>query len=66
MKQGTGKSSVSATKVEPKSRAVNPEAVSELGIHQYRTKSISLYEGRGLEAPMAGKCVHKGGSQGKY
>lgn len=67
MKQGQASSSkMASTKVEPKSKAVNPAYVSELGVHQVRTKSISLYEGRGLKAPMAGECTHKGGSQGKY
>jgi hypothetical protein len=67
MKQGRAThSNTASTKVEPKSRAVSVEAVSEIGIHQVREKSISLYEGRGLEAPMAGCTNHKSGSQGKH
>ena len=53
-------------KVEPKPMAVNPAAVSELGVHQVRTKQISMYEGRGYKAPMASPTTHKSGSQGKY
>jgi hypothetical protein len=65
MKQGTVKTTTDY-KTEPKSHAVNPAAVAEIGIHQIRYKSISLYEGRGLEAPMAGQTNHKCGSQGKH
>ncbi len=53
-------------KQEPKPRAVNPAAVSELGVHQVRTKQISMYEGRGYKAPMASPTTHKSGSQGKH
>lgn len=66
MKQGTGKSSISGRKVEPTAKAVSPKAVSELGIHQVRTKSEPLYQGRGYEAPMAGQTNHKRGSQGRH
>ncbi len=53
-------------KQEPKPRAVNPAAVSELGVHQVRTKQISMYEGRGYKAPMASASTHRSGSQGKH
>lgn len=67
MKQGSASSSKTAsTKVEPISRAVSPAAVSELGIHQVRTTSVPLYEGRGLSAPMVGTTIHHNGSQGKH
>ena len=67
MKQGQASTSkVGATKVEPVSHAVDPAAVAELGIHEVRTTSLPLYEGRGLQAPMVGSTTHKGGSQGKY
>jgi hypothetical protein len=52
-------------KQEPKPRAVNPAAVSELGVHQVRTKQISMYEGRGYKAPMGTSSTYKSGSQGK-
>lgn len=67
MKQGQAQTSrMGATKVEPRSQAVNPEAVSEIGQQVVRTHSIPMYEGRGLEAPMVGTTVHHCGSQGKH
>lgn len=66
MKQGTAKTIVSGTKVEPISHGVNVAAVAELGVHEVRTTSLPLYEGRGLKAPMVGETTHKSGSQGKY
>ena len=66
MKQGTGHSTDAARKVEPKAKAVNVAHVSEMGIQKVRTKSTTLYEGRGYEAPKAGKQSHPRGSQGKH
>lgn len=67
MKQGQATHSGSgSTKVEPKSMRINPAAVSEIGIHQVRTRSIQLYEGRGLEAPKVSSTIHHSGSQGKH
>lgn len=67
MKQGRATtSSVGSTKVEPTSHAVNPSYAAELGIDESRTRSISMYEGRGLKAPMVGETTHKSGSQGKH
>lgn len=66
MKQGTGNSRMGDMKVEPKSRAVNPGAVSDLGVHQIRTRSEPLYAGRGYKAPMVGASTSKSGSQGKH
>ena len=31
-----------------------------------RTQAVTMYEGRGLKAPMHSCATHKGGSQGKY
>ena len=70
-------SSSGATKVEPKSHAVSPAAVSQLGIKQGNHASDTgtghvnvnlppLYEGRGLQAPMVGTTCHPAGSQGKH
>lgn len=56
----------SAHKTEPVSRAVPPAYPVELGILESRVRKVPMYEGRGLEAPMAGECVHKSGSQGRY
>ena len=67
MKQGRATTSiVGSTKSEPTSRAVNPAAVAELGIDESRIKSMPLYEGRGLQAPMVSETSHKSGSQGKH
>ena len=66
MKQGTGKSTDSGRKTEPSSKAVSVAHVSEMGAHQVRAKSTALYEGRGYEAPKAGKQSHPRGSQGKH
>lgn len=67
MKQGQAQSSGTAsTKREPIAHAVSPAAVSEIGIHQVRSTSLPLYEGRGLEAPMQGTTIHHCGSQGKH
>ena len=67
MKQGQATSSHSgSTKVEPKSQAVNPGAAGNIGIQALHTHSQLLYEGRGLEAPMAGTEIHHYGSQGHH
>jgi len=66
MRQGTGNSTQSGQKREPIAHAVNPAAVSEIGVHQIRGTSLPLYEGRGLEAPMQGTTTHPTGSQGKH
>lgn len=66
MKQGQASSShVGSTKVEPQSRAVNVDAVAEIGLQQHGT-SVPLYAGRGLKAPMVGETSHPTGSQGKH
>jgi hypothetical protein len=53
--------------VQPKSKAVSLTHVSEMGIHQVRTKSTTLYEGRGYEAPKGmAKQSHPRGSQGQH
>ena len=67
MKQGQASTSVlGSTKVEPKAHAVNPGAVSEMGMQVIRHSQIPIYEGRGLEAPMAGCESHAAGSQGRH
>lgn len=53
-------------KQEPKPRVVNPAAVSEIGIHQVRCKSVSMYEGKGFKAPAIQSSTHRSGSQGKH
>ena len=67
MKQGQAQTSrVGSTKVEPKSSAINPAAVADIGIQQVRTRSIPFSTGPGLTAPMAGIDTHPSGSQGKH
>lgn len=66
MKQGMGKTTVSGTKVEPTSRAVNPEYASEIGKQSVHVREVPMYEGRGLQAPMVSSTYHKCGSQGKH
>jgi len=77
VKQGSATTSRGgSTKVEPMSRAVSPAAVDQmgnmLGNHATDQKggslhggTVPLYQGRGLEAPMVGTTIHKGGSQGR-
>lgn len=67
MKQGQATTSHSgSTKIEPRSHAVNVAAVAEEGIVELRANSLPLYQGRGLEAPMASSTIHHCGSQGKH
>jgi len=77
MKQGRAShSGMGSTKIEPRSHAVNPSGAGNLGIMRGNHasdgngdmpfKSIPLYEGRGLQAPMVGQTNHKAGSQGKH
>jgi len=67
MKQGQATHSGSgSTKIEPRSHAVSPEAVAEIGLQVVRHTTVPIYEGRGLEAPMAGTTIHHCGSQGKH
>jgi hypothetical protein len=67
MKQGTGNSSMRGGKTDPEPNAVSPAAVSEIGVHQVHNGSgPQMYQGRGLEAPMAGCTTHEHGSQGKH
>ena len=49
-----------STKTEPVSRAVDPGAVSRMGtIVAPGTKPEQMYEGRGLQAPMAWLSVYR-------
>lgn len=76
MKQGRATRDVSAgTKVEPKSRVIDPEFPGLLGVARgthstdqgdLPLKKVPMYEGRGLKAPMVSQKTHKGGSQGSY
>jgi hypothetical protein len=65
MKQGTGNNSMGATKIEPKSTAINPGAVANIGIQNVRTIPQPMHAGRGFSAPSASSTSHHTGSQGK-
>jgi len=65
MKQGPSTSKAGDQKREPISHAVSPCAAGDIGL-QYVGKSEPLYEGRGIEAPLAGTDYHPKGSQGKH
>lgn len=67
MKQGTAShSGMGATKVEPRSQAISPKLPAREGMQVIPTRPTAMYEGRGIEAPMAGKSIHHSGSQGKH
>ena len=65
MKQGTGKTSISAGKVEPQSKAKNPGKVGSIGLQQLRTRPYKNL-GEGYKAPIASATNHKRGTQGKH
>ena len=67
MRQGRASTDkVTGTKVEPNPHAVSPEAVEELGDALAYRKHTTVYQGRGLKAPMVGETQHHCGSQGKH
>ena len=78
MKQGSGRSTDSGRKIEPRGKSYTPGVVSQigqaLGNHATDTTRIlhgasaPMYEGRGnsIEAPKMGVTVHHGGSQRKH
>ena len=65
MKQGSGKSSDSGRKIEPRSKAKNPGKVGNIGIQTIRTRPYKNL-GDGYKAPMASPTNHKRGTQGKH
>lgn len=68
MKQGHTPTTMAGGKVEPKSRAVSVDKVSNIGAQIVRTQppTKELHKGRGFEAPKPVACsVHKSGSQRK-
>lgn len=67
MKQGRAQHSGDAgQKREPIPHAINPGAVSEIGIHHVRTAPEPMTLGRGYTAPKADTTIHHCGSQGKH
>lgn len=65
MKQGTGHSAPGSRKIEPRSKAINPGKVADIGLQQVRLRPHKDL-GRGYKAPMAGASNHRSGSQGKH
>ena len=76
MRQGSGTSTMSGRKTEPRAHAISPAGVSQIGSamgnHATDTgkilhgSSISIDKGRGFEAPKdSGRTIHHGGSQGR-
>lgn len=67
MKQGTGNKSKSAQKVEPRSTAINPGAVAQIGAHVGEARAVErMNQGRGYKAPSIGGSNYPSGSQGKH
>lgn len=67
MKQGRASSSGSYShKVEPKSQAINPAGVAQIGVAIDPKAQEPMHEGRGYHAPKAGHTIHHHGSQGKH
>lgn len=66
MKQGKASQSIVAgTKPTTIAKAVSPAGVSQIGLAQ-GVRPTSVYEGRGLEAPMKSTTTHVKGSQGRH
>lgn len=76
MKQGKAThDGMAGTKVEPRSKAVNPAYPAQLGTawgnHVTDGKTVDggqkpMISGPGLKAPMVSQTTHKGGSQGRH
>lgn len=67
MKQGPSTSRPGSQKREPISSAIDPGAVSQIGIHEVNTQPEPLVIGRGYSAPSpVSETSHHSGSQGKH
>ena len=76
MKQGSGKSSHSGGKVEPKSHGVNPAYTAQLGTmlgnhvtdegESVKGAFVKMHQGRGYSAPENHSDTHHCGSQGRH
>lgn len=66
MKQGTANNTKGAQKQEPNSQGINPHYAADIGLQHVYVRSEPMYEGRGIEAPVAGTTTHHCGSQGKH
>lgn len=65
MKQGTGHSTMSGGKTQPRSHGITPAAAAAPGILQTRTRPMAVTTHPGIVAPMAAQTNHPKGSQGK-
>lgn len=77
MKQGRRVSHMGESKTEPKSMAIRPAGVAQMGSAQGNhaqdapgrtlNPTEKMHQGRGFEAPPLASCEpHKAGSQGRY
>lgn len=75
MKQGTGNRRPGDAKVEPRSHAINPRGIADLGLAQgnhatdsgtFKPNISPIDAGRGYSAPDIRSTNRKGGSQGSY
>ena len=77
MKQGSGRSTDSARKMEPVVHSINPKAVAQIGTAlgnkatdvpgTLRGGAEPMHQGRGFSAPHdAGRTIHHGGSQRRH
>lgn len=75
MKQGRAVTSHSGGKVEPRSKAINPGGVAQIGYAvgnhvmeggETGYRGDSMHKGRGFKAPMNNSQSHHCGSQGKH
>lgn len=74
MKQGTGNRQAGDQKVEPRSTAINPGGVGNIGLAQgshaeegdFTPRITPMNAGRGFLAPGIATTSNKSGSQGKY
>lgn len=68
MKQGKASSSgPGSRKIEPRSKAVSPGAVSNIGNMVGMARAVKpLDMGRGYKAPKISGGTHRSGSQGKH
>ncbi len=66
MKQGSGRSSMSGGKIEPRTQIVHPAGVSQIGETVDARAIEPVRNGRGYKAPMSGHQVHHSGSQGRH
>ncbi len=65
MKQGTGRHTDSARKIEPRSKGIAPGAAAGIGIQEIRYRKPDG-GGKAYKAPMNSQTYHPRGTQGKH